>query len=410
MPTESYIYSVPYLLFATFLILLMFWEFRNLKFEKENQLIRWFTIIGFIYFFGLRGLIYTDWQVYYYLFQKLPTFWDGGLSGSVSQSLNDYFATDVNKGTSGVEIGFLYFSVFLKSIFQDYYVWVFVNTVIDILLLDIIIRRYSPYYVLSFLLFFAFGGTIIEVNLMRNVKTILLFLISIRFIEDRKIWPYMLLNIVGLLFHSSAILFLPLYFILFKKWPNWLLWSFFIGGFIVIVFKIGFLEPILRYISTIVEGRISVIIKLYLASDLYNKDYSLGLGFFERTITFVLIMIFQKRLLERNPRNQIFMNAFVLYYITFNYFTEIMVVIDRITLLFIFSYWILYPEILSIIKELHYKWLLLSALILYSCLKIAMMNTTIFSKYDNVLFGLEDIEVRQQRMNYYFESVIEPEK
>jgi len=222
-------------------------------------------------------------------------------------------------------------------------------------------------------------------------------------------WLYMLLNIVGVLFHTSAILFLPLYFILNKQWPKWLLWSFFGLGFIIIVGKIGFLEPILRGISNVVEGRISVIIKLYLASDLYNKNYSLGLGFFERSITFILLMIFQKRLIERNPRNLIFINSFVLYYVTFNYFTEIMVVIDRVTLLFIFSYWILYPELLAVIKELHYKWILMASLVLYGSLKIVSMNSNIFSKYDNQLFGIEDIEIRQQRINYDLDSVVNPE-
>lgn len=404
MPISSPIYSFPYLVYILYLVVLMFLEFRHINRNEDIRTIRWASLVGFVFFFGLRGFLHTDWQVYYQMFEKLPTLWDGGFGSAMSDDVTDTFQTDVSTGKSGVELGFIYFNVILKSIFPNYFAWVFVNTVIDALLLDIFFRRYSPYYVLSFILFFGLSGCGIEVNLMRNVKSILIFLISIKYIEERRILPYMLLNIVGFFFHTSALMFLPLYFILGKVWNKWLLWSFFGVGLLIMVFQIGFLQPILLIIGDIVGGRLSVLIKMYLASDLYNQSYDLGLSFLERIVTFILLVVFQNKLIKRNPRNTIFINAYVLYYIIFFYFTEILVVVERMTTLFVFSYWVIYPELLALVKQLYNKWLFVTTIVLYCCLKITSMYSNIFAKYDNLIFGIESYEVRKQIIDNNFEN------
>jgi len=408
MPVVSFTYSIPYLVFTGYLIILMFLEFRDKKYNKDTQYTRWAAIIGFIFFFGLRGFPYTDWQVYYKLFEKLPTIWQEGSFSVMMEDLSDSFYTDVNRGNSGIEMGFIFFTVLLKSIIPDYFVWIFVNTIIDVILLDLFLRRYSSYYVFSLILFMAFGGCLIEMNLMRNVKAILLFLISIKYMEQHRIVPYMLLNILGSFFHTSSLIFLPLYFFLNKVWPKWLLWSIFGVGMIIIIMQIGFLKPLLQITADLVEGRLGVLIKLYLASDLYSQSYNLGLSFFERSITFILLVLFQNKLIERHPRNVIFINAFVLYFIIFFYFTEVMVAVERLTLLFVFSYWILYPELLAIINKVFQKWIFITGLVLYSCLKIVSMNSNIFSKYDNLLFGIDNFEARQQIIDNELDTFIDP--
>jgi hypothetical protein len=394
MDVFNYLYSIPYLIFLGYLTALMLLEFRFLKFEKDTKYIRWAVITGFVFFFGLRGFVYTDWKLYYPLFEKLPTIWDGGLTSILSTDFSEDFVTDVSVGQAGIELGFIYFAVFFKSIIPNYFAFVFFNSIIDVILLNVFFKRYSRYYTLSFILFIVFGGLILEFNLIRNIKAVLLFLISIKYLQERKIIPYMLLNLAGFFFHSSAIVFFPLYFILNKQWPQWLIWGIFIVGNIIYLLQIKYLGPALISVADLMGGRMGVKVRLYFSMDLYSRPYGIGIGYIERIITFFIFIIFQKKLKEENSNNIIFINAFLLYFIIYFFFAEIMVAIERLSLLFVFSYWIVYPKILELINKSINKLVFVLFILAYSVLKLVHANSNIFSKYDNLLFGIESFENR----------------
>lgn len=412
MPVFSYGYSAPYLLFLLYLVVLMFFEFRRLNFEKDINHVRWGVIGGFLIFFGFRGFVFTDWTVYYPLFEKIPTIWDGGILNVLDPEISQGYVTDASTGKAGIEIGFLYFTMVFKSIIPDYHAWLFFNSLLDVLLLDFIFKKYSKYYVLSFILFFAFGGLIIECNLMRNVKAILLFLISLKYLEERRIIPYMLINGLGFLFHTSAIFYIPLYFILHKKWPNWLLWTIFILGNLIFLLHISFLKPIMVGIGDMIGGRLGVQIRLYFVLDLYNKAVSIGYEYLEQIITFALLILFKKKMLEDDKRNVLFINAYFIYFIIYLFGGEIIVIIERLTLLVIFSYWFIYPAILHTLKDTVNKWIMVIALVGYCGMKLILMNCNVFSRYDNLLFGIETYESRNQKIYNDFDNVLmgAPEK
>jgi len=408
MPVQSFTYSIPYLLFLLYFVILMFLEFRLIKYDKDIKYIRWAVMIGFVLMFGLRGFIYSDWLVYYPIFEEMPTIWEGGLVKVLQTDFADKFVTDVSTGKAGIELGFVYFTLLFKSIVPDYHAWVFFNTIIDLLLLNIFLKRYSRYYVLAFILFIVFGGLITECNLMRNVKAILLFLISIKYLQERKIIPYLLINLAGTAFHSSAFIFLPLYFFLHKEIPRWMLWSIFILGNALFLLQISYLEPIMLSLAEQLGGRVAVQIKLYFALDLYNQRVGIGMVYFEQIITFILITLFQRRLIEQNEYNKMFINAYVIYFIFYFFFAEIMVAVERMTLLFVFSFWILIPEIIGLIKQMANKLVLILLLTLYCAFKLVLMNSNIFAKYDNVLFGIENFDVRSQRIYNDMENLLNP--
>ena len=73
------------------------------------------------------------------------------------------------------------------------------------------------------------------------------------------------------------------------------------------------------------------------------------MGYIERVITFILIMIFKKKLIKKDLVNNIFINTYIMYFIFIFYFHEVNVFAERISVLFIFSYWVIYPGIYSLI-------------------------------------------------------------
>ena len=410
MGVTSFTYTFPYLIFLLYLVVLLFLEFRQLRYEKDIKYIRWATITGFVFFFGLRGFVFSDWYMYYNLFEKMPTLWDGGLNSVLSGDFEEFFATDVSTGKTGIEMGFIYSTFLFKSIIPNYFVWVCFSVFIDMLLLDIFIRRYSPYYVLSVILFITFGGLIIECNLMRNIKAILLFLISLKYLEERKLIPYILLNLIGVLFHSSAIVFFPLYFFLNKKFPTWLMWTIFILGNTITLLHISYLQPMMLAFADLIGGRLGVQIKLYFAIDFFNQSYGISIGYVERVLTFLLLIFFQKNLIAQNAKYRMFINGYILYFFIFFFFSEIMVAVERLSLLFAFSYWILYPALLYLVKEAANKLVFALTLIVFCFMKVAMATSNEFAKYDNVAFGIESYEVRLQRVENDLDALIDSKK
>jgi len=408
MPLFSITYSFPYLAFLIYLLALMFIEFRFIINDKDITRIRWATIAGYLFFFGLRGLILTDWTVYYPLFDKMPTIWDGGLISAFNMEFTDEFTTDVTQGQAGMEMGFVYFTLLFKSIIPNYFAWMFFNVLIDVLLLNTFIKRYSKYYVLAFIIFFVFEGLSIEINLVRNIKAILLFLVSIKYIEERRIVPFFLLNGLGLLFHTSAIAFFPLYFFLHKTWSKKLIWSFFAGGVLILLLGVTYLAPILSFFGEIIGGRTSLLIELYLKSDLYSGAFGLfHFGYLERVFTFCIMMSFYDKLKAQNEHNVIFLNAYVIYFIIYFYFSEIRVIVERLPLLFVFANWILYPNLFYLIKSRLNKVVFLCIFVLYSFVKITNANQNILAKYDNLLFGIENHEQRLDTLTNNYDKIVD---
>lgn len=75
----------------------------------------------------------------------------------------------------------------------------------------------SKYPSMSTYLFFATNVYFISMNMIRQSIAISLFTLSIICIKDRKLFKFLLLNILGFFMHSSAIVYLPIYFLLNHK-------------------------------------------------------------------------------------------------------------------------------------------------------------------------------------------------
>ena len=159
-------YSLPYI--KIFLLLFVFSiplinknnnGFVYLKL-KNYQLIT--VLFSLIIFFGFRGFIDTDVHNYYRFYSDVPTFF------------NENFISYIEKNP--FEIGFYFYSVFLKSLGLGYFGFQFINTLIDFIILYKFFDEYIPTQkCLGFLLYFLFGAFSFEINLVRNIKSLLFF-------------------------------------------------------------------------------------------------------------------------------------------------------------------------------------------------------------------------------------------
>lgn len=368
-------FSIPYLIITIILLFLYLNEQRKITlFSVANaRLAAYVVMLGFI---GLRGHIYSDFINYYIYFEDLPNIFN-----LTPDSFTEWY----------FEPGFTLYSSFIKTIIPNYYGWVFINTFIDLSVFCYIFKRYNTSSILPLLFFMGFNGLYIEFNLYRNIKAIDLFLLSLPYLENRRIIPYMLLNFLGMTFHTSSIVYIPLYFILNKDIPKLVRWSGLIFANIIFLFQLNFISDFLNSLSFFQS--MSFYDKLSGHIENSEVEQALSFGYLERTFSMILFTLFYEKLLIQKKSNRIFYNCFWLYYVSFLCFYEVQVLVDRIPTLFMFSYWILYPNILIIKNK--YRQLLYSFSIFLVFAKVFMSNNIEPAKYDNVVFGIEDYETRK---------------
>ena len=379
--------SIPYIIIVSFLIFMFIIEQRS-RTEKQKKQVQIYSLFILLLFLGLRGHLYSDYTEYYPFYQDISDILD--------------FKFRDNKYET-FEPGFLIYTSILKTIMPNYFVWVFFNCFIDLLFLLFFFRKYSNSVILSFIIFIAFQGLIFEFNLYRNIKSLILFLVSIKYLRERKSIKYFALNTLGLTFHSSSILFIPCYFFLHKNFSRKIMWTMFV------IVNIMFITQ--QYPTEFVFERVASILNVDMISSKILKRLDsveegvFSVGYFERSLTFIFFISNYSKLCKDNGANQIFCNCFFLYYILFYMFADVKIFVERIPTLFIFSYWVLYPNLIKIFKPTA-KMLTIVYVLILCLLKTFMANKVFTAQYDNLLWGIRSYEERSREFYSNRDDVI----
>ena len=304
------------------------------KNERKKHMLFVFSIILLIGFLGLRGFIGWDWWAYYPSYNNLP----GGFN---------------------YEIGYEIWSNIFYKIGLSYHHFTFINTVADILIFAYVLKKYSKYPIFSMFLFLAVQGLSFEVDLLRNAKAVLLFIISIQFIKERKIIPFLILNILGMTFHISSIIYLPMYFILNRNYSRKIILPLIILGNIYYIFDTKLFIHILEYMSYVLPAAVGGKITSYLSIIPQNYKLPIGTLYFERLVTFIMVFFFlHKEKVSRekeNPYSLIMENSFYIFYLIFLFTSEFFIASTRIGILFIYANWFLWGDIIENLRNIKIK-------------------------------------------------------
>lgn len=404
-PTFSYIYSIPYIILFLIYFALFLWENKLRKDGSDIKIIRYLGMLVFFVFFGFRGYLDTDFAVYYPLYESAPTLSDSrGIAQFFSSVNEDYLLK--------VEPGFKVILILLKSISPDYFLLQIVSSLIDVLFLNYFFRKYSPQYILGFIMFFIFSGLVIEINLLRNSKAIFLFIYSLQFIKERNAVKYFICNGIGLLFHTSAIFYFPLYFFLHKKFLPAFVWGAFILGNILYLGQIKFITPIVLALGKLFGGFYSIMAEAYSKSSLYSSGYGITIGYLEKVLTFILFYKSYDKIgdyIKDEKLLNIFFNLLFLFTITYLFLSEYSVLIDRMTTLFAVSYWILYPYFYAVLNRI-FRMTFTAVLLLFGVLKMYKSNNFIIRTYQNILWDKPSISRAYYIFNKHMDKILNPKK
>lgn len=114
--------------------------------------------------------------------------------------------------------GFFAFSSFIKAfISDDSQVYIFICAALTIFLICFVLYKYSGDFGLAIFVFITMGTYINLMNGIRQYLAAAILFLIFPMIEERKLFKYMILVLIISLIHQSALIFLPLYFVVNNK-------------------------------------------------------------------------------------------------------------------------------------------------------------------------------------------------
>lgn len=193
---------IVYLLNSAIIILagiIFFVRPRNSKNNTTKNIYLVFVGLVLIIISGFRGDFSSDYVGYEEIFKFHNQFSDFRL---------------LLKYKYNVEIGYILVN-WLIGRFTDNTIWIFLMSSIIILSLHLKeIKKNSSNICLSVLLFATIGAYYTSFNIMRQILAVSIIFSGSSYLYEKKIWNYIAVVLLASLFHSTALLMIPFYFIL----------------------------------------------------------------------------------------------------------------------------------------------------------------------------------------------------
>lgn len=389
-PLISYIYSIPYLILFGVLLFCYANEQRYFYFFSIRT-VRILALFCLIFFFGFQCFVWNDWVNYYPYYEHLP------------DNIQQLFETKIDFPyfrvyNQNFEIGFVLYSFFIKQLGLDYFGWVFINSLIDFVVLYVVFRRYSCSIILSFIAFLIFDGLSFEFNLFRNSKAILLFLLSIPYGIKRQFYIFLVLNCIGATFHLSSLLYIPCYCFIFQEIRLKWMWIIFVLSIIIFIAGAVFItDSISHMLNLFPIGIETAAEKLENYSTNHLKTVAIfSWTFLLRIVLMLCVLLNYRKLRDQSERNLVFMNALLLYVAAANIFFSMGVLYVRITALFSFAAWIMVVNTIYL-STIHARRFIIILFLLVVGVKLTRETSQIILAYQNVFWSNTDYGQNKRR-------------
>lgn len=220
-------------LFILLYLTIVDFHFGSKKTKLKVQILQ---LIGlfFILFAGLRWQTGTDWNNYIYYFNIVD---------------------HLKIGRSGFEFFFELLARVTKFIFRNYQFMLLITAGIIIGFSYKAISKFSPYPIFSVFLLYAYSINSSGFGYRQDIA-IAICLFSLFYIHERKLKPYLLCVLAAFLFHQSALIFIPVYWIYNIKWN----------------IKLTVLISVLIVVLYIIFNKFETIIGLFFSESLYKLE------------------------------------------------------------------------------------------------------------------------------------------
>ena len=167
---------------------------------KKNKNLFWPGLM-LILFSGMRGDFTSDYTSYANYFHRI--------------NRNETLLDILNfKSKYSMEKGYVLLNKFVGIFSESSVVYFIVISALTMILLIRFIKRYSPIPWLSLFLFVTIGDYFASFNLVRQVLAAAICLNAIDYVKKKDIKRYILIIVIAASIHASALIMIPMYFIL----------------------------------------------------------------------------------------------------------------------------------------------------------------------------------------------------
>ena len=354
---------LPYLFLITLVSFCSVLDY--VKLNTKSRKILLVLLIGLLIMFcGTRFETGNDWTAYVDTFNRIPPF----------ESLCNNPEMFV---VSRMEPGYVILNSIVKSLGGTLDIVFLISCIITVGLLFIALNRYSFFCFLAILLYMRYGYLQANMMFVRQGIAVSIFFISLKYVEERKFWQYIAINIIAILFHSSLYIVLPLYFFLNRRYSNRT-----IIGFVIISILLSFVN-IVGTLNSYLPSFISESIMEYSKHEVWGgMTGKINIALIEKFILLLLCLKYRNRLSENKSFN-LFLNIFVLSIICYYSFFQMYIFQQRLVFIFQLStigIWVLLLR--SSTKETQ-KWLTLALniLVVYFFLHYVFTSANVFIPY-----------------------------
>ena len=123
------------------------------------------------------------------------------------------------------------------SVFHDAQAYFFISSFLIIGCHFYFFKKYSPDLIFSILLFYCIGGYFSAHNITRQYIAIAISLLGFRYAIEKKPWKFLIVNLIAVGFHTSAVVVLPLYFLAGRKFTKNMVWFYALLMVVIVVFN-----------------------------------------------------------------------------------------------------------------------------------------------------------------------------
>lgn len=374
--------SLPYLLLMLLLTVLALTQDRLSASLRERMWMPCFLLLAV--FFGLRGYVGDDWLGYYPVYEFVqPGDFHFNIFGHHTFRYEPAFAilAYVCRIVAGPG-GFLFFQC--------------VVTLLQLWLLFRFLRRQTDNLPFSLVIFLAMGGLIMLINTMRNTLALFIFLNALPYLQQRRAKPYFLLCLAAMMFHLSSVLFIPLYFVLHRRINKWVFLVVFAVSYLIVLLRIPVLSAGIGFVASLVGGKLAFMVQAYLEdANMSRLSFALSIGSLERLATGVVVFFCWDKLLAMRKENVIYINALLLFFFFYFAFSEVREVGRRLSELFIYCYWVIWPDLLKCFTRRFLRLGYVAFLCAYCSLKVVGTVGYPNTRYENVLTGHTHYNLRR---------------
>ena len=232
----------------------------------------------------------------------------GGYDRYIYAELFDITADEIKDGKNPLktmvidyytsEWGYGLFNIIISLFTRNRYIFIFIATLVIYVLLLVSFKKYMENYAYAVLLFLGLWF-FFTFTYLRQVMGVTIAWLSIQYVVDRKRWQFFGVILIAFLFHNSALIFAPLYFVPIKKYEM---------RQVAIVMTVCLLMGMFN-ISSALFGGYSDIMGGEERVDAYAADASgFRIAYFIEAAFFLAYIFYNYRKIPEKPLNVVLLN------------------------------------------------------------------------------------------------------